>query len=91
MAEDFTKDPWVKAPDVADAFDRARQPQKRKLENPDPQLAPAQPVPSPMGPGQQATGHVSPQLRRDDKVRELKKAMLMAREFRRAARDPFER
>ena len=84
MATDWIEEQRVKAPDVAAAFERARAARKKELETPKPELELRPPAPAP-------GGLVSPQLRRDQKVLELKKAMLAAREFRRAARDGIER
>jgi|GEM_PF-6514260 len=93
MADDFTKDPWVKAPDVAAAFDRARKEPEKEADKPEPKLEyrPPAPAPSPMGEGQVRPAQVSPQLRREEKERAFKAAMLARREFNRAARDAFER
>lgn len=85
MPKDWTEEPWIEAPDVAGAFDRARQAEKKKRQEPKPDLALKPPAPSPMG------LVVSPQLKREQAMSELKKAMRMAREFRSRARDPFER
>lgn len=93
MAEDFTKDPWVKAPDVATAFDRARKEPEKEANKPEPRLEyrPPAPGPSPMGEEQTRSAQVSPQLRREEKARAFRTAMLMRRQFNRAARDGFER
>lgn len=80
MVDDYRID----APDVGGAFDRARQPKKKEAEKPKAKLVLKPPAPAP-------GGLVSPQLRSEQKVLELKKAMQMAREFRRAARDGIER
>ncbi len=76
MTNDWTKKPWVKAPDVAEAFERARQPREKEVEKPKAKLEYKPPSPSPMGQEQHAARPlVSPQLRgeepKSEKVRAL--------------------
>lgn len=94
MEEDFTKAPWVKAPDVAAAFERARKGSERGLKKPEAKLELRPPGPAPMG-EQRSERLVSPQLREKDpreaEKRALMAKMLVRRQFNRAGRDPWAR
>lgn len=85
----MTDDLRTKTPDMAGAFERARkEPEREKKEKLTLELRP--PVPTPMGTEQQP-GQVSPQLKSEERKRELAATMLVSREFNRAAHDPVER
>lgn len=90
MDDDIVNKGRLDAPDVRGAFERASEPPiEREAEKPKAELKP--PGPAPAGMGEGAAPQVSPQLRKGTAGREFKHRRLLAREFRRAARDGFER